>query len=194
MPRASHAGHTHVCCFCLSISLRPTRLLGHPCGPCAPLNILVAIVPMRLLKPRRTHPLLVQGTFSEGPRRKAFHLLGQLYPEAVTLGAQLLGFDPAQVVPQLLADVDKCHRWAGWVGACRLQSPLGVHARRQVAQKSRRRQRCASQAGRLWMHGLVLQCAGLGAGRGEAEARWVAGAFACVCACVRTRACTRADM
>ena len=52
-----------------------------------------------------------QSTFVEGLRRKAFHLMGQLYPEAAALVAQLLAFDPAQVVPQLLADVDRSHRW-----------------------------------------------------------------------------------
>eukprot|EP00983_Pelagomonas_calceolata_P053882 1143473-Pelagomonas_calceolata.AAC.2 len=59
------------------------------------------------------HTCCLQSTFLEGPRRKAFHLMGQLYPEAAALAAQLLGFDPAQVVPQLLADVDKCHSASG---------------------------------------------------------------------------------
>ncbi len=52
-----------------------------------------------------------QGTFSVEERRRAFYLMGQLFPEAAALAAALLGFDPDAVVPQLLSDMEEYRRY-----------------------------------------------------------------------------------
>ncbi len=39
-------------------------------------------------------------------RRRAFYLMGQLFPDAAALAASLLGFQPEAVVPQLMADME----------------------------------------------------------------------------------------
>ena len=84
----SHRSHSHICTRTYTYTRTNTHRHKH-----------------------RDTPTHTQSTFVEGLRSKAFHLMGQLYPEAAALVAQLLAFDPAQVVPQLLADVDRSHRW-----------------------------------------------------------------------------------
>lgn len=53
-----------------------------------------------------------QGTFEPRTRLKAFHVLGQLAPEAAPLAAELLGLDPGRVVPGLMEEVAASRRCA----------------------------------------------------------------------------------